>query len=206
MQLVARRPPTPRRLVGDHPLSALRSAQPERLGTPAVEARGPGRFFPCPGTHVPSFSSGSAEAETPAPPPVPPQRPRKAQGAQAPVPAPPSWARRLLGLECADLASWPRMVCLLNRPADPAALGVFRFLFGEFGSVQNPAWPRDSSGRRAALTLWTPRGLVRQQQACVAAGPVAFGRGSGQRVPGRSAALGSCPGTPDFVRYLQLQP
>lgn len=172
MQLVARRPPTRRRLAGDHPLSALRSAQPERLGTPAVEARGPGRFFPFSGTHLPSFSSGSAEAETPAPP-VPPQRPRKAKGAQAPVPAPPSWARRLLGLECADLASWPRMVCLLNRPADPAALGVFRFLFGEFGSVQNP------SGRRAALTLWTLRGLARQQQAWVAAGPVAFGSGSG---------------------------
>ncbi|KAL7981310.1 hypothetical protein Chor_002206 [Crotalus horridus] len=106
----------------------------------------------------------AAEAETPAPP-VPPQRRRKAKGAQAPVPAPPSWARRLLGLECADLASWPRMVCLLNRPADPAALGVFRFLF--VWKIQR-AWPAtvaDShfsapvSGLLMALDIPQERGL-----------------------------------------------
>lgn len=37
---------------------------------------------------------------------------------------------KLLGFEAADLCSWERLVSLLNRPTDPASLGVFRFLFG----------------------------------------------------------------------------
>uniref|UniRef100_W5LGS4 Vitamin K-dependent gamma-carboxylase n=1 Tax=Astyanax mexicanus TaxID=7994 RepID=W5LGS4_ASTMX len=36
----------------------------------------------------------------------------------------------LFGFELADLSSWHRFVCLLNRPMDPASLGIFRFLFG----------------------------------------------------------------------------
>uniref|UniRef100_A0A6Q2YCR2 Vitamin K-dependent gamma-carboxylase n=1 Tax=Esox lucius TaxID=8010 RepID=A0A6Q2YCR2_ESOLU len=38
--------------------------------------------------------------------------------------------KRLFGFEREDLSSWHRLVCLLNRPADPASLGIFRFLFG----------------------------------------------------------------------------
>ncbi|XP_069475149.1 vitamin K-dependent gamma-carboxylase isoform X2 [Ambystoma mexicanum] len=38
--------------------------------------------------------------------------------------------RRLFGFELADLSSWKRFVCMMNRPTDPASLGVFRFLFG----------------------------------------------------------------------------
>ncbi|KAJ8286789.1 hypothetical protein GJAV_G00043300 [Gymnothorax javanicus] len=38
--------------------------------------------------------------------------------------------KRIFGFEMRDLSSWDRLVCLLNRPTDPAALGVFRFLFG----------------------------------------------------------------------------
>ncbi|KAG9263343.1 vitamin K-dependent gamma-carboxylase [Astyanax mexicanus] len=38
--------------------------------------------------------------------------------------------QRLFGFELADLSSWHRFVCLLNRPMDPASLGIFRFLFG----------------------------------------------------------------------------
>lgn len=39
--------------------------------------------------------------------------------------------KRLLGFEKEDLSSWHRFVCLLNRPTDPASLGIFRFLFGK---------------------------------------------------------------------------
>ncbi|XP_062371802.1 vitamin K-dependent gamma-carboxylase [Sardina pilchardus] len=38
--------------------------------------------------------------------------------------------KRLFGFEREDLSSWHRFVCLLNRPTDPASLGIFRFLFG----------------------------------------------------------------------------
>lgn len=38
--------------------------------------------------------------------------------------------QRLFGFELEDLSSWHRFVCLLNRPMDPASLGIFRFLFG----------------------------------------------------------------------------
>ncbi|XP_064163708.1 vitamin K-dependent gamma-carboxylase [Anguilla rostrata] len=48
---------------------------------------------------------------------------------QAGVP-PESWMKRVFGFGKGDLSSWERLVRLLNRPTDPAALGVFRFLFG----------------------------------------------------------------------------
>lgn len=38
--------------------------------------------------------------------------------------------KRLFGFEQEDVSSWDRFVCLLNRPTDPASLGIFRFLFG----------------------------------------------------------------------------
>ncbi|KAG8440963.1 hypothetical protein GDO86_006630 [Hymenochirus boettgeri] len=37
---------------------------------------------------------------------------------------------RVFGFDWSDLSSWHRFVCLMNRPTDPAGLGVFRFLFG----------------------------------------------------------------------------
>ncbi|NP_001086044.1 gamma-glutamyl carboxylase L homeolog [Xenopus laevis] len=37
---------------------------------------------------------------------------------------------RVLGFDWSDLSSWHRFVCLMNRPTDPAGLGIFRFLFG----------------------------------------------------------------------------
>ncbi|XP_061448528.1 vitamin K-dependent gamma-carboxylase isoform X2 [Rhineura floridana] len=49
-----------------------------------------------------------------------------------------SRTKRLLGFEWADLSSWHHFVCLLNRPADPAALGVFRFLFGLLMALDIP--------------------------------------------------------------------
>lgn len=43
--------------------------------------------------------------------------------------------KRLFGFEIEDVSSWHRLVCLLNRPTDPASLGIFRFLFGESSFV-----------------------------------------------------------------------
>lgn len=43
-----------------------------------------------------------------------------------------STMKRLFGFEKEDVSSWHRLVCLLNRPTDPASLGIFRFLFGEY--------------------------------------------------------------------------
>lgn len=42
-----------------------------------------------------------------------------------------SMVKCLFGFEKEDVSSWHRFVCLLNRPTDPASLGIFRFLFGE---------------------------------------------------------------------------
>lgn len=39
---------------------------------------------------------------------------------------------RLFGFRKEDLSSWTSVVALLNRPTDPAGLGIFRCLFGEF--------------------------------------------------------------------------
>ncbi|MBN3276865.1 VKGC carboxylase, partial [Polyodon spathula] len=46
--------------------------------------------------------------------------------------------KRLFGLELSDVSSWQKFVCLLNRPTDPASLGVFRFLFGMLMVVDIP--------------------------------------------------------------------
>ncbi|XP_046901014.1 vitamin K-dependent gamma-carboxylase [Hypomesus transpacificus] len=43
--------------------------------------------------------------------------------------------KHLFGFEREDLSSWHRLVCLLNRPTDPASLGIFRFLFGMLMAV-----------------------------------------------------------------------
>uniref|UniRef100_A0A3P8UPS0 Gamma-glutamyl carboxylase n=1 Tax=Cynoglossus semilaevis TaxID=244447 RepID=A0A3P8UPS0_CYNSE len=37
---------------------------------------------------------------------------------------------RIFGFRKEDLSSWQNLVALLNRPSDPASLGIFRFLFG----------------------------------------------------------------------------
>lgn len=39
---------------------------------------------------------------------------------------------QLFGFKKEDLSSWHNLVLLLNRPTDPASLGIFRCLFGEF--------------------------------------------------------------------------
>ncbi|TRY68026.1 hypothetical protein DNTS_003618 [Danionella cerebrum] len=41
-----------------------------------------------------------------------------------------STMKRVFGFEREDITCWHRFVCLLNRPTDPASLGMFRFLFG----------------------------------------------------------------------------
>lgn len=38
---------------------------------------------------------------------------------------------RIFGFRKEDLSSWQNLVALLNRPSDPASLGIFRFLFGQ---------------------------------------------------------------------------
>lgn len=38
---------------------------------------------------------------------------------------------QIFGFKKEDLSSWNNLVLLLNRPTDPASLGIFRFLFGE---------------------------------------------------------------------------
>ncbi|KAJ1091821.1 hypothetical protein NDU88_004936 [Pleurodeles waltl] len=50
--------------------------------------------------------------------------------AKEPTTEEPSRMKRLFGFEVADVTSWHRFVCLMNRPTDPASLGIFRFLFG----------------------------------------------------------------------------
>lgn len=41
-----------------------------------------------------------------------------------------STMERIFGFKKEDLSSWSRLVTLLNRPTDPASLGIFRCLFG----------------------------------------------------------------------------
>ncbi|KAK0147581.1 Vitamin K-dependent gamma-carboxylase [Merluccius polli] len=50
-------------------------------------------------------------------------------------PAATSRMKRLFGFEREDLSSWHRVVCLLNRPTDPAALGIFRCMFGTLMAI-----------------------------------------------------------------------
>ncbi|KAG2469533.1 VKGC carboxylase, partial [Polypterus senegalus] len=46
--------------------------------------------------------------------------------------------RKLFGFELCDLSSWERLLRLLNRPTDPASLGMFRFLFGMLMVIDIP--------------------------------------------------------------------
>ncbi|XP_069773792.1 vitamin K-dependent gamma-carboxylase [Narcine bancroftii] len=46
--------------------------------------------------------------------------------------------KRIFGFELSDFGSWNRFVCLLNRPTDPASLGVFRLLFGLLMALDIP--------------------------------------------------------------------
>lgn len=39
---------------------------------------------------------------------------------------------KIFGFKREDLTSWHNLVVLLNRPTDPAGLGIFRCLFGKF--------------------------------------------------------------------------
>lgn len=39
---------------------------------------------------------------------------------------------KIFGFRREDLTSWHNLVVLLNRPTDPAGLGIFRCLFGKF--------------------------------------------------------------------------
>ncbi|XP_077592991.1 vitamin K-dependent gamma-carboxylase [Stigmatopora nigra] len=43
---------------------------------------------------------------------------------------PQSKMEQIFGFKKQDLSSWSSLVALLNRPMDPASLGIFRFLFG----------------------------------------------------------------------------
>lgn len=43
---------------------------------------------------------------------------------------------QLFGFKKEDLSSWHNLVLLLNRPTDPASLGIFRCLFGESTQAQ----------------------------------------------------------------------
>lgn len=46
--------------------------------------------------------------------------------------------KEIFGFRKEDLTSWDNLVLLLNRPTDPAALGIFRCLFGEFRGHSPP--------------------------------------------------------------------
>ncbi|XP_027716258.1 vitamin K-dependent gamma-carboxylase [Vombatus ursinus] len=56
--------------------------------------------------------------------------PQKNKAGQTPGPQQVSRMVKLFGFEWSHVSSWQRLVTLLNRPTDPASLGVFRFLFG----------------------------------------------------------------------------
>lgn len=43
---------------------------------------------------------------------------------------------QIFGFKKEDLSSWHNLVLLLNRPTDPASLGIFRCLFGELTQAQ----------------------------------------------------------------------
>lgn len=43
---------------------------------------------------------------------------------------------QIFGFKKEDLTSWHNLVLLLNRPTDPASLGIFRCLFGELTQAQ----------------------------------------------------------------------
>ena len=74
----------------------------------------------CPAAATRRRRPGRADP-TPHSPPAPPHSP----------PSPPGPCRRLLGFELHEVTRWQRLVRLLHRPTDPAALGAFRAAFGE---------------------------------------------------------------------------
>lgn len=47
---------------------------------------------------------------------------------------------RIFGFKKEDLTSWHSLVSLLNRPTDPASLGIFRCLFGECNLLRLFTW------------------------------------------------------------------
>lgn len=48
---------------------------------------------------------------------------------------------QIFGFKKEDLTSWHSFVALLNRPTDPASLGIFRCLFGKLITpVQSACW------------------------------------------------------------------
>lgn len=47
---------------------------------------------------------------------------------------------KIFGFRKEDVTSWSSLVALLNRPTDPASLGIFRCLFGELGFAQTVCW------------------------------------------------------------------
>ncbi|XP_036606313.1 vitamin K-dependent gamma-carboxylase [Trichosurus vulpecula] len=64
--------------------------------------------------------------------------PQKNKAGQTPGPKQGSRMAKLFGFEWSNVSSWQRLVTLLNRPTDPASLGVFRFLFGLLMVVDIP--------------------------------------------------------------------
>ncbi|CAL8281581.1 vitamin K-dependent gamma-carboxylase [Gadus morhua] len=79
-----------------------------------MEARGEGA-----GVQSADLTSGSGNEDEPV----------EDTTAQA-VKPPEGRMKRIFGFEKEDFSSWHRIVCLLNRPTDPAALGIFRCMFG----------------------------------------------------------------------------
>lgn len=46
--------------------------------------------------------------------------------------------KKLFGFELNDFSSWNNFVRLMNRPEDPASLGIFRILFGLIMMIDIP--------------------------------------------------------------------
>ncbi|XP_067857400.1 vitamin K-dependent gamma-carboxylase [Heptranchias perlo] len=67
-----------------------------------------------------------------------PQRVRKRAPKETVMEEESSKMKRIFGFELSDFQSWHRFVCLLNRPTDPASLGVFRLLFGLLMALDIP--------------------------------------------------------------------
>lgn len=72
---------------------------------------------------------------------------------------------QIFGFKKEDVASWHNLVLLLNRPTDPASLGIFRCLFGELTQAQlcRPCKIRDFThfpvGLVMAIDVTQERGL-----------------------------------------------
>ncbi|XP_062913193.1 vitamin K-dependent gamma-carboxylase isoform X1 [Mobula hypostoma] len=67
-----------------------------------------------------------------------PQRAGRGEATEAATQEGNSRMKRIFGFELSDFRSWHRFVCLLNRPTDPASLGVFRLLFGLLMTLDIP--------------------------------------------------------------------